>query len=143
MKAARLYNKCQSQQSLLPLFHRAKIVREHFAFMQAIGNRKLKTKELALYHQYMSEFIDALPPSPTEDEIINAIEFYRLVDRKGDLPEEFEVTDRMKIFERHELIKEIKDLSMATITRDYSLLLWYKNYMYKNFTTSQLHEYSK
>lgn len=143
LKAVRLFNKCQFHQHLLPKYHSAEIVREHLALKTAIGKHDFKACEWAVYLRHMTLFINALPPAPSDDAICKAIEFYRAVDRRSNLPDEFAVEDRNKIFERHDSLKELRNLSMAITRNDYASLLSYQADMYATFTAVIPPEYSK
>lgn len=143
LKAIQLFNKCELQQFLLPEYHRATIIREHLALKSAIGKKEFSSADWVVYFNHMRAFIDALPKPPSDDEICNAIEFYRLVDRRGDLPSEFSVDDRRRIFEHHDSLKELKDLTMSLIRKDYASLFAYKNTMYAKFTSVSPPTYAK
>ena len=143
LEAIALFNKCELQPFLLPDYHRATIVREHMTLKRAIGKREFKSTDWVEYYSHMHDFINALPPPPSNEEIYQAIEFYRLVDCRGDLPSEFLVDDRQRIFERHETLKELKELSMALIRNEYAAFLEYEKEMYARFTSVAPPTYAK
>lgn len=136
LKAVRLFNACEFQTHLLPPYHCEKIVREHLAMKTAIGRRNFKKKDWVVYYTHMDGFISSLPPPKTDIEICEAIEFYRRMDRRLELPVEFAQEDRATIFDRHNSLKELKQLSTAVVRKNYESLIEHENTMRTMFARS-------
>lgn len=134
IEGVRMYNKCEFNPHLLPPYHREVIVREHHNMKTLLGKKNFNSNDWKMYSDHMLDFMNNLPSAPSDEDICRAVEFYRLLDRRGDLPVEFSEEDRQRILDRHQSLKDIKDLSMSLVRRDFGTLIAYREEMYATFS---------
>lgn len=125
----RFFYQCEIGRPEASILHRKQIVAEHYAYKAAVKKENVKsysTRDLLLYMQHMRQFMDSLDSSLSEDDLCAAVDFYTKLDMNV-LWQEFEEAKRIEILIRHRTLRELHDLPVAIVRRDYKALIDHKN----------------
>lgn len=131
LEAVKLFTMCDIHKHQLPAYHRSQIVIHHENLkttLKIIDRRNFPDADWRFYYEEMTRFMKTLTSPPTEEDICKAISFFQTLE-KGMLPPELSKEDREAILSEHDAMKELKELDMAIIRRQWDALMTYMDFL--------------